>query len=114
MLLGCPCWLQYLEHIGVVGLLLELADSELSISVGSTGGNFERVSQHEGVVLTAGHLHEVFVAVQRCHLSCVDALHLVIGVAELAFGGEAPGGREVLLLLLLRGRILLMVLGCGR
>ena len=64
MLLGCSSWLQYLKHIGVVGLLLELADSELSIGVGSTRDNLEHVSQHEGVVLTTGHLHKVFVAVQ--------------------------------------------------
>ena len=39
VLLGRPCWLQYLKHVRVVGLLLELADSELSISVGPTRDN---------------------------------------------------------------------------
>ena len=40
VLLGGPCWLQYLKHVRVVGLLLKLADSELSISVGPTRDNF--------------------------------------------------------------------------
>ena len=65
------------------------------------------------MVFTARHLQKVLIAVQRCHLSRIDALHLVIGVAKLALGGQTPGRREVLLLLLLRGNVLQMVLGCG-
>ncbi len=51
------------------------------------------------MILTARDVKIVLVALQLSHLVSVDALDLVMGVAELPFGGQTPGCCEILGLL---------------
>ena len=60
---------------------MELSDSKLAVSVRATGGDLERIREHQCVVLTAGYVEEVLVAVKWTDLGRVDALDGVIGVA---------------------------------
>lgn len=59
------------------------------------------------MVLTAGDIEEILFSFKWAELSRIDALDGVVGVPELALGGQAPRCGEILRLLLL---LLLLVL----
>ena len=60
------------------------------------------------MVLPAGDIEKILFSFKWAELTCIDALDGVVGVPELALGGQAPRCGKILRLLLLL--LLLLVL----